>query len=115
MARRLTTDPEIDQFISKVIGEANHHASQVEAIIQPLSDAVRSRLNLLIDRVEVYERNGKLARTCWVTVGGNRYVFTYDYQTFKIQLKDKGTQGTIRYQFDNSTTQANILQQVALL
>ncbi|AKI03193.1 hypothetical protein IMCC20628_04523 [Hoeflea sp. IMCC20628] len=79
MARRLTTDSQIDQFISRVIGEANHHAPQVVTVIKPLSDAVRRRLNLLIDRVEVYERNGKLARTCWVTVEGNRYVFRYDY------------------------------------
>ena len=73
MARHLRTNIEIDNFITKVIAEANHHAPNVGAIIMPLSSAVRARLNLAVDKVEVYERNGNLARTCWVTIGGNRY------------------------------------------
>ena len=55
MARRLNTDRQIDKFITKVIGEANHHASGVAQVIMPLSQAIRARLNLTQDKVEVYE------------------------------------------------------------
>ena len=58
MARRLTTNRQIDAFIRKVIGDANHHAPSVSQVIMPLSQAVRAILNLAQDRVEVIERLG---------------------------------------------------------
>lgn len=115
MARALTTNPQIDAFITKVIGEANHHAPNVAAIIMPLSIAVRARVNLNVDKVEVYERNGQLARTCWVTIGGNRYVFAYDYSTQKIQLKAGSTQGAVIERFDNNSSQSVINNRAAAL
>lgn len=115
MARILQTDAEIDAFISKVIGEANHHGANVNAIIQPLSDEVRQRLNLGSDKVEVYERNGKLARTCWVTIAGSRYVFSYNYDSQKIELRAGTTQGDKLFDFDNQTSQPDIAREVAKL
>lgn len=115
MARALTTDPQIDAFISKVIAEANHHAPSVASIIMPLSVAVRARVNLTLDRVEVYERNGRLARTCWVTIGSNRYVFGYDYDTRTILLRARGIQGAVIERFDNSTPQSVINSRTASL
>jgi hypothetical protein len=103
MARNLKTDKQIDDFVAKVLVEANHHAPQVESVIQSLSDAVRSRVTLGVDRIEVYERNGKIARTCWVTINKNRHVFTYNYGAKKIDLRTGGLQGPTAYQFDDST------------
>jgi hypothetical protein len=115
MARKLTTNQQIDAFIAKVIAEAHHHGGKVEHVIQPLSDEVRQRLSLGIDKVEVYERNGNLARTCWVTLQGKRYVFSYNYQSEKIELRDQSTQGTVRFEFDNSTSLAAIQREVGML
>lgn len=115
MARKLTTDAEIDDFIAKVIGEARHHGGKVANVIQPLSDEIRKRLNLAKDKVEVYERKGKLARTCWVTLQGKRYVFSYNYATEKIELRDQSTQGAVRFQFDNATSLADIQREVGKL
>ncbi|WP_458792299.1 hypothetical protein [Yoonia sp. MH D7] len=115
MARKLTTDQEIDAFIAKVLGEARHHGGNVRHVIQPLSDEVRKRLNLNLDKVEVYERNGNLARTCWVTLQGTRYAFSYNYQTQKIELRDRSTQGAVRFEFDNATTSADIHTEVGKL
>lgn len=115
MARRLTTNNQINAFINKVTAEANHHASGVAQIILPLSQAVRARLNLAQDRVEVYERLGQMARTCWVTLGGKRYVFSYNYSTIKIDLRDGSLQGPLVFQFDNRTTLASIRRVVASL
>lgn len=115
MARRLRTNGDIDKFISKVIGEANHHAPNVAAAITPLSNAVRARLNLTIDKVEVYERNGQLTRTCWVTISGRRYVFTYNYGSGQIDLKLGSLQGARRCSFDNNTPAGTITHQASLL
>lgn len=115
MARLLSTNSEIDAFITKVIGEANHHGANVNAIIKPLSDEVRRRLILTRDKVEVYERNGNLARTCWVTINARRYCFSYNYDTQNIELKDRSTQGAVRKTFNNNTTLADILAEVSKL
>lgn len=104
MARRLETNDEIDEFIGKVIGEAEDHAPQVEAVIQPLSDAVRKRIDLNRDKVEVFERDGNLARTCWVTIEGKRYVFSYEYDGGRIVAKHRSTHGQPFANFDNSTS-----------
>ena len=115
MARRLTTNNQIDVFINKVIGKANHHAPGVAQIILPLSQVVRARLNLAQDRVEVYERLGQMARTCWVTLGGNKYVFSYNHHDKKINLRDRSIQGPLIYQFDNQTTASDIRRVVGSL
>ncbi|WP_412550729.1 hypothetical protein [Shimia sp. MIT910701] len=115
MARQLNTDPEIDAFVVKVIGEAQHHGAAVANIIQPLADEVRKRLVLGRDSVEVYERNGNLARTCWVTLSGNRYVFSYNYQTQQIDLRDRTLRGPLIHSFDNTTTHSSVLSVVASL
>ncbi len=39
------------------------------------------------DVVEVFERNGEIARTTWVTLQGHRMVFTYSYSKKRILLK----------------------------
>ena len=81
----------------------------------PLSRAVRGRLNLAIDKVEVYERNGQIGRTCWVMVWGNRDVFTYNHSSGKIELKAQSLQGALINTFDNHTSIAAIRRQSAAL
>ena len=115
MARQLRTDQEIDAFIAAVIPEARHHAPLVANIIQPLAAAVRARLNLSRDRVEVFERNGHLARTCWVTLAGRRYVFSYNYARAVIDLREGTTRGATIFQFRNATTALQIAAQVRRL
>ncbi|WP_092026494.1 hypothetical protein [Bradyrhizobium sp. OK095] len=115
MARRLRTDAQIDNFIRRVRSEAEHHAPGVAAIIEPLSDAVRERLDLSVDRIEVYERNGRLARTCWVTISGHRYSFSYNYSEGMIDLRDGGLQGPLLHQFDNNTSQREVRRQARQL
>jgi hypothetical protein len=117
MARRLTTNAQIDAFIAKVQTEAMHHAPWVAHVIQPLADAVRARLRLGAKGhdVSVYERNGQIARTCWVKVGGARWCFSYDYAGKKIELRQDSTQGPVVFQFDNATSEAAITRQAQRL
>ncbi|PHR62337.1 MAG: hypothetical protein COA47_04530 [Robiginitomaculum sp.] len=115
MARQLKTNTKIDDFIAKVINEAHHHASAVERVIKPLSDEVRNRLDLSVDTIAVYERNGQLARTCWVVLSGKRYVFSYNYSKKQIVLRDHTLRGRERFSFDNNTPLTDIVGEVAKL
>ena len=114
MARRLLTAHDIDVYVASVIVDANHHAAQVAAVIQPLSDEVRARLGPT-DTIDVYERNGITARTCWVKIAGKRYCFSYNYKLNTIELRDGSTQGSLRYTFTNATTLLQIQAQAAAL
>jgi hypothetical protein len=114
MARRLTTNRQIDQYVAAVIDAANHHAHPVQDVIQPLADAVRARLGPN-DTIDVYERNGVVARTCWVRISGKRYCFSYDYDNYVIDLRDGSLQGTLRFSFDNATTAKQLQAQIAAL
>lgn len=115
MARQLTNNYEIDNFIKHVIAQAQHHAPDVVSVISLLEIEIRKRLILGVDKLEVYERNGVIARTCWVTLGGKRYVFTYNYDTYKIDLKTKSLQGGLIYSFNNSTTIGTVQVQISHL
>ena len=115
MARQLTTNAQIDRYILKVIADAAHHAGDVQNVIMPLSRAVRARMNLGVDTIEVWERSGQIGRSCWVTINGNRYCFSYNYRVGRIDLRKQSTQGALIYQFDNYTSSAAITQQAALL
>jgi len=105
MARQLKTEKEIDNFINYVIKEASHHAGGVEKVIYVLSEKVRNHLDIPKQgRVDAYERNGKLARTCWViTPTQKRYVFSYNYSAKKIELRDGSIKGRVLFQFDNNS------------
>jgi hypothetical protein len=104
MARHLKTRKAIDDYVAYVDTQATHHAPEVRDIVVPLADAVLARLNLVADRVEVFERDGKIARTCWVTLAGNRYVFSYDYAKSQIVLRDRSIQGAELFRFDNNVS-----------
>ena len=112
MARPLRTDIEIDKYISRIILQTNHHAKNVDAVIMPLSQSVRSRINLNIDSVQVFERDGILGRACWVTLNGKRYVFSYNYQNQEIDLRQRSTQGVVVDTFNNGTSMQQIQRTV---
>ena len=115
MARNLTTNEQIDDFIQKVIRDAKHHGGNVADIIMPLSQEVRARLNLGPDTVSVWEREGKIGRTCWVELNGRRWAFSYRHKSQKIELRQGTTQGNVEFEFENSTTPTKIATQVTNL
>ena len=115
MARKLNSKQEIRDFVVKVTAEARHHASEVENIISDLEHEVLNKINLPTDTFTVYERNGQLARTCWVVFSGNRYAFSYNYEKKKIELREWSIQGDVRTAFDNSTPASLVKSVIAQL
>jgi uncharacterized protein RhaS with RHS repeats len=115
LARQLTTNRQIDAYLRLVNHAAAHHAPTVASVIPDLAHEVRARVTLGVDDVSVYERLGNIGRTCWVTIAGRRWAFSYDYTTGKIELRRDSLQGTVVFQFDNSTSLTAIKRQAARL
>lgn len=68
--------------------------------------AVTAGLDLSLDLADIYERDGQRARTCYVTIGGNRCVFASNSDAQEIQLKAHNTRGAVIEKFDNNTARA---------
>lgn len=115
MARQLVNRQETDDFILTVKAAAEHHGHNVQNVIDVLYDEVMKRFAFDLDKIKVYERNGKTARTTWVTLDGNRYVFTYDYPEQKIKLLKGSTQGQLIESFDDGASQELITKTIGLL
>ena len=105
MARNLKSINEINSFISTVVEEAEHHASGVARVVPRLAEKVLNRFDCETDTFSVYERNGNLARTCWVTLTGKRYAFSYNYSSKMIELKKKTLQGDLIERFNNDSSE----------
>ncbi|WP_420913158.1 hypothetical protein [Burkholderia multivorans] len=50
-----------------------------------------------------------------MTVGTNRWVFSYSYGQHVIELRKDSTRGPVVFQFDNHTSAAALSQQVSRL
>lgn len=106
MATTLKLPHDIDDFIAKVRTEAKHHAPQVDKAVKWLANAVRARTDFL--EVSVLTRNGKLARTCWVTLSGKRYAFSYNYKIGKIDIRANSTRGKTLHSTESADGQSNV-------
>ena len=111
MPRELMTDAEIDEYVARIVEAAHHHGHDVNRVILPLATAVRGRLKRPGDQVYVYERNGKLGRTCWVTIDDHRHVFSYSYADKQIVLRSR-LRGETKARFDNDTSPEELTEQI---
>jgi hypothetical protein len=100
VARKLTDRDQTDKLIADIIGNARHHAHGMVGPARSIYDLMISMIDFGRDTVEVFERNGKLARTTWVTVSGTRMVFSYNYDRRCIVLKLNGSKGKELASFD---------------
>jgi hypothetical protein len=79
MSKRLESRSETDDFLAKVLVAAGHHAPGMVGPVRTIYEYVMGQIDFGRDLVEVYERNGDIARTAWVTIRGSRRVFSYSY------------------------------------
>ena len=56
----------------------------------------------------MYERNGQMARTCWITLSGNRWAFSYNYEAKAIDIRSGSIKGPTLFRIDDTTTVAQI-------
>ena len=111
----LTSVSEIDTYIDKICETAQHHAKQVEPIVEPLARAVLARLDLTKDTVWVSTRLGKIANACWVTISGKEYFFSYNQGARKIEIRLGTKKGIVIHQFDKENSVSDIQAAIATL
>jgi len=102
MAKKLTSKAETDKEFNRIESEARHHAKHLNPMLRNIYNYVIACTDFKRDKVELYERNGNLARTTWVTYRGKRYVFTYNYKARCVDLREGSLKGQTKRQFDGS-------------
>ena len=100
MARKLKSKSETDDFILNVMKAVKHHAPGMHGPVETIYARMIELIDFNSDVVEVYERNGELARTTWVTLQGQRMVFTYDYDGKCLLLKRDNLRGDTKARFN---------------
>ena len=113
MAHQLTNKVETDREFLRIEGEAGHHAKHLNPMLRHLYNYVISKINFLRDTVQLYERNGNLARTTWITHRGRRLVFSYAYSKATVELRDGSVKGACLASFDGTESSGQISSKLA--
>ena len=101
------TDIEIlKEYISQVIDRAEHHANNVENIVLAIAGAIIWKKDS--NPIKVFTREGEMKNVIWVNINGNKYAFSYNHDTQKIEIRQDNTQGKVIASFDNSTSTDDI-------
>lgn len=94
-------------YLNGVMERADHHAGAVNEIALALAGAILWRKDDE-EPIKVMAREGKTTNVLWVRIGGNRYAFSYNHETGKIEMREGSTQGMTLHIFDNSTPLASV-------
>jgi len=94
----------LKEYVSGVIERAEHHAKGVGQICLAIAGAIVWKA----DKIEVFERQGKMANALWLYKNGRRYVLSYNHVSGEIEVKDKSTQGTALASFSDETPIAEV-------
>jgi hypothetical protein len=95
----------LNEYITGVMGRADHHGPNVNEIALAIAGAVIWKST---DDVEVRTYAGETANVLWMTVNGNRYALCYNHGNGTIELRDRTIQGNVLASFDNATPIADI-------
>ena len=95
-------------YIKGVLARADHHAGKVNEIALALVGAIVWKKDNL--SIKVMEREGSTKNVLWVNINKNKYAFSYNHETQKIEMRKDTIRGTILNQFDNSTSLSNLKQ-----
>lgn len=107
MAVKMTTADLLKDYFNGVLERADHHAKAVQEVCLTLMGVVIWKSEGDIEVKEV--REGGMGNILWFkTVDGSRYALYYNHETLKIELRDRNSRGNTLYEFDNTTTQAQL-------
>ncbi len=113
MAQKLLNQTRTDAEFLRIEDEASHHAKHLNPMLRILYNFVISKINFNLDTIHLYERNGNLARTTWIVHRGRRYVFSYNYITSHVELRDQSVKGNCLVDFDGTESFAGVTQKLS--
>lgn len=97
---------ELHTYVSGVMGRADHHAGKVKGIALALLGGIIWRAEP--DTIRIRRFAGGPANMLWVNISGKTYVFAYNHETEKIEIRDRTQTGTVLDSFDDTNTAADI-------
>jgi hypothetical protein len=96
------TDVEILKgYINGVMARADHHANEVEEIALALAGAIVWKKDAGKD-IQVMQKEGDTKNVLWVSMGGQRYTFSYNHTAKTIEMRDGNLRGAVLHSFSNS-------------
>ena len=97
---------ELHTYAEGVMGRADHHAGKVKGIALALLGGIIWRGEP--DSIRIRRFAGSPANMLWVTISSKTYVFAYNHETEKIEIRDRTQTGTVLHAFDDANTAADI-------
>lgn len=97
---------ELHAYAEGVMGRAEHHAGQVKGIALAILGGIIWRGEP--DSIRIRSFAGSPANMLRARIGANTYVFAYNHDSEKIEIRDRTQTGAVLHSFDNSTPVADI-------
>lgn len=109
MAESVVNVDVLQQYIQGVVGRADHHAQNVDVdqIVLALAGAIVWKKDPDVD-LKVLTQDGKMGNVLWVTIGGQRYAFSYNHQVMAVEVRRGSLKGETIAVFTNTNTVASI-------
>ena len=95
----------LQTYLNGVLQRSDHHAGNVRGASLTLIGAILSKAT---GEIKVRQYDGRPANMIWFSVEENNYMMKYNHGTELIELHDRNT-GTLRNEFDDSTSYADII------
>jgi hypothetical protein len=97
---------ELHTYAAGVMGRADHHAGKVKGIALALLGGIIWRGEP--DSIRIRRFAGSPANMLWVNIAGKTYVFAYNHEIEKIEIRDRTQTGAVLHAFDDTNTAADI-------
>ena len=104
---------DLNTYLHGVIDRANHHAQSVNAIALTVAGAIIWAKDS--DPITVMSHDGDLKNVLWVKINNQRYAFSYDHSTGRIDMRLGSTQGATITSFSNTDTAISVFNTFAAL
>ena len=97
---------ELHTYASGVMGRADHHAGKVKGIALALLGGIILRGEP--DSIRIRRFAGSPANMLWVNISRKTYVFAYNHEAEKIEIRDRTQTGAVLYAFDDANTAPDV-------
>ncbi len=92
----------LNSYASGVMNRADHHADEVQEIALVILGAIIWRANS--DSIKIRTMKGSPANMLWAEIGSKKFVFAYNHETRKIEIRDRTQNGNVLISMDNKTS-----------
>jgi Integron cassette protein VCH_CASS1 chain len=101
MTTKITDIDTLQKYFTGIVKRADHHAGQVDEIMFALVGTIILCKDL--PPIEVMTHNGDMKNAFWVKISNKRYAFSYNHETYTIEMRENSIKGKVIHSFSNIT------------